>query len=360
MFGPLTGFWVISVRSDILTVVLEIIAIYFLFQYVETKKIKFLITTIIFCYLSWATKQYSIFLITGLTLSLFIFKQWRSASLAVSISFFLYALTFILGSDDYVANIFSLTNAELNPSVGIDNWVKYIGKTALFVLPLLSYILYGVFQSNLKFNRQLFCSSLTTYAIILSGGVSLGIAGIFVFQDFASQNYFFSSSIYVYFLFLIIFKRNWDTIKDGSGYFLPLVSASSAINSIVVLLYLTSQVGILNPQFSASNVEASINCFKDLPKPILTSEPMYQLPWISGNHYPFHLLVSHHYPINVAQDLEKLYDFGGIQGMLDSGLIASVVPYPLDFEHKNYQMISQSSSDCDHLGLVYVNKRMGQ
>jgi hypothetical protein len=131
------------------------------------------------------------------------------------------------------------------------------------------------------------------------------------------------------------------------------------INSIVVLLYLTSRVGILNPQYVApNNIEASINCFKTLPKPILTSEPMYQLPWISGNNYPFHFLVSHHYPINVSQGLEKLYDFGGIEGMLDSGLISSVVAYPHDFERENYEVTSQNSSDCNHFGSVYVNKQI--
>ena len=360
MFGPLTGFWVITVRADILTVVLEIIAIYFLFQYVETKKITFLITTIILCYLSWSTKQYSIFLISGLTISLFIFRQWRSVTLAVSISFFLYALTFILGSKDYIANLFSLTYAELNTSVGIDNWVKYIGKTIVFVLPVFAYVIYEIYRFTSESIRKLCRSSLTTLTIILSGCISLAVSGIFVFQDYASQNYFFSSSIYLYFVFLLIFKRNWNQVNTKPGWFFPLISLSSAINAVVVLLYLTSRIGILNPQFARHNAEASIKCFKTLPKPIFTFEPMYQLPWISGNNYPFHFLLSHHYPFNVEQDLEGLYELGGIQGMLDIGLINSVVPYPLDFEHENYEVINRRSSDCDHLGLVYVNKKMSQ
>ena len=87
---------------------------------------------------------------------------------------------------------------------------------------------------------------------------------------------------------------------------------------------------------------------------------MYQLPWISGNNYPFHFLISHHYPFNVAQGLEGLYEFGGIQGMLDTGLIASVVSPTLDFEQRGYDEISQGLSDCDHFESVYINTKVDQ
>lgn len=137
-FGPLVGFWAITVRPDMWTIAIETIGFYYFISYYKNKEYLASILLASFCYLAWSFKQNHVGLLIGVCLFQLMNHKWKSFFTIVIFSISLYALTFlILNSRDYFYLLFlSQSKMLILPVLAVNLLIKAVVKASLVFVPL--------------------------------------------------------------------------------------------------------------------------------------------------------------------------------------------------------------------------------
>ncbi|HRE33217.1 MAG TPA: hypothetical protein PLD88_14665, partial [Candidatus Berkiella sp.] len=95
-YGPLIGFWSMTVRPDLLGLFFDACAAACLLHYFPQKRIPMVILAALYCYLSWSCKQINIVMPGAIGLLLLWRRQWVACVLFGLLLVSLYAATFAL------------------------------------------------------------------------------------------------------------------------------------------------------------------------------------------------------------------------------------------------------------------------
>ncbi len=275
IFGPLTGFWNISVKPDFAYLVFEIIAIFFFLKNIERLNFTKILIISLFLYLAWSIKQTSI--ITSFAIFLYlIFKKDKLVFYYCSIFIILIFLTFILGGENYVRNMLwvdAKTIFSFNHFFKL--FVSTIGKIfPVFVISILFFIVcfkngFNILKKN---NFYLFC---------FIGFISSLINIFLSFHIGSAPNYYFVSAIY-----LVLLTSNYinSLLVSNDSKFLEIkiINFSLLTQIFLIFLVLIGYIGKIKP-FYFKDVKKIQTCTSNLEKPIFfgSSLEYYRLPWIN-------------------------------------------------------------------------------
>ena len=81
-FGPLVGFWVFTVRTDVWMLVFEASAIFLFWRFYGTRPFLAILACAIACYAAWAFKHVSVF--TAITVLIWLFLNRAAPQYGVS------------------------------------------------------------------------------------------------------------------------------------------------------------------------------------------------------------------------------------------------------------------------------------
>ena len=278
LFGPLTGFWNISVKPDFGYLIFEIIAIFLFLKNIDKLNFfKIFIITIIL-YLAWSVKQTSI--ITSFAIFVYLIIKKDKLVFYYCLTFIaLVSITFLIAGENYINNILWM-NAETNFSFlhFFKLLVTSIGKFfPVFIIAIFYFI--NRAQNNFidikQNNYDLFC---------LIGFIASIFNILLSFHIGSAPNYYFVTSIYLLILSSSHFK-NIISLKNVKSLELKIINVSLIIQSTLIVLLLFGFFGKTKP-FYYKDVEKIKECLIQIEKPIFfgSSLEYYRLPWVNGQY----------------------------------------------------------------------------
>jgi len=323
-FGPLMGFWVITVRADLWAMTFEICGIAFFLACYPTRRITAVILLALFVYIAWSFKQGSIYSAGGAAVLLLARRDWKPLIvLAVSLPV-AWAITFLVGSDVWSDTI--LFKGYLL-FYSVEHSVRVITNFAVKIGPILFFLL-GLTVVAVK-SRERRLSLWRSDAFILAAGAS--ICAVFLsipasVQTGSAENYFFTLS---FFLSLMLMASLPILMQEGGvALKIPLWAGSAGWGSLCVAIGLVffGIVGItdVSPQHERNMYMK--NCTDTLPRPLFINHRYMGLPWMTPNNA--HYVLSYIYEAERATG--QAFEHGGIGGLIRKGHFASIVtPSPI-------------------------------
>ncbi len=278
LFGPLTGFWNMSVKPDFGYLVFEMIAIFFFLKNIDKLSITKILVITLFLYLAWAVKQTSI--ITSFAIFLYLIIKKNKLIFYYCFTFIiLISLTFFLGGENYIRNMLWVDSKTL---FSINHFLKLlissIGKIfPVFVISILFFLTFFkngfiIFKKN---NYLLFC---------FIGFISSTINIFLSLHVGSAPNYYFLTSIYLL-LLTSNYVTNFINSKNIKLFELRAFNLSIFTQILLIILILSGYLGKIKP-FYFSHVQKIKSCTNKLNKPIFfgSSLEYYRLPWINGQY----------------------------------------------------------------------------
>jgi hypothetical protein len=149
-FGPLIGFWAMTVRPDVVALLFDVCGAYFLLRYFPKHLFAGVILAAFWCYLSWACKQVNIVMPVAIGLFLLIHKRWQAFILFSMLMGAGFATTLLLANYNLIKTLLFINTAvPLSFHVFTDNLISFIKKT----IPV--WILFFAILGNALANSQL-------------------------------------------------------------------------------------------------------------------------------------------------------------------------------------------------------------
>ncbi|MBI1977876.1 MAG: hypothetical protein HYS55_03905 [Candidatus Omnitrophica bacterium] len=314
-FGPLPAFWPLTTRPDMAAMVFELLAFYFFIKEFERHPNWAALTAAFFSFIAWSFKQTNITIFLGLVVFCLLRKR-RAAGLMGFTMVTLCFLALWLGGSGYrESTLFSLPVPGFSPVLGLENFFYYLAECA-FAVP--GYAAMGVvfFSKALRDkirNNQAYqlCFILALVASMVGGITSLKIG--------ASENYFIPAGIFVTFFFfcvIAVLPRNgaiWQLLHV-SFYF------SWVVNVLLVFAILFGIKGHVSKRYEHEEALALVKCSKSLSRPVFSQTAYLNLPWMLGGE-----AFIPGYTYWVENGREKVYEQGGIEGLIRQGYFGSLL-----------------------------------
>ena len=352
MAGPLIGWWVFTVRSDLWAMVFDIVGAALFLKYYSSRRVTAVLIICLAAYLAWSCKQVNVFTIGGVGLFLLARRDWPMVVLISLLLPAAWAATLFIGGHDYVQNIlFSITAGftwETYFRVLINFSVKS-GPT-LFALAAVVVIIGASRDLRRKFWNDDYCLFALCTILVTASIVSLASA-----KYGAAENYYFSLS---YFLALAVFAGIGLIMRDRSALPSLITGATSAgwvsLMAAILLVFGGAQ-GTLNLRPHHDLMMAMKKCIDPLPRPIFISHGRVALPWMAPGQSP-NFVTSFSY--NKEREAGVSFEAGGIAGLIDSGYFQSLAIYglavPTTFDGASLAGFNHVSA-CEKLQLFVRN-----
>ncbi|HEV3271019.1 MAG TPA: hypothetical protein VGZ93_02455 [Candidatus Methylacidiphilales bacterium] len=332
----LPGYYDLSVRSDVLAVLLCAMATLFFLRYLRGEKGMWLLAAALVWILAWCVKQSSIFSLIGVGFYLLLFRKWKALSILVLLYGLATGSILLLGSPEYRWNI--LTAPRVDPwtlSTGLLLLLRGVAYSlftwsALFTFPLLLKIESRAEpQGKLRnlIDRMRPGGDLSAIAvlacIVIAGGPA---AALTLCRKGGSLNYMFEVFVMASSLSYILFLRLGSRCEAPAARRLGYLAGGLLLSMCVFPL---AQIALqrIGPMERASRQDfiekrEFASFLISLPKPLLISDEIWNLPWFAGdNHGPLVKLD----PIWYPDALDKgLIQDGGIDGLIRRHWYASI------------------------------------
>ena len=287
-FGPLVGYWSITVRPDIWAVALETAALFYFLRYRQSNEIIAAVLFAVFCYLAWGFKQNHVGLLLGVCLFLLFNRQWRSFLIVASVSWLLYAATFLALNGDYIFLMFlSQSKMSMDWQRAAQLWLLAVSKAAFILVPLflilplvIRWRQHPAFSSGNGHVRLLATIFATTLSAMLIFSAKLG----------ASENYFIGPTVFGAFLLFSL----WDTLKEATWPSVA-VSLGAAVTIAGIAAVFFGIRGNADSTASHASIIATKACLSDLPRPVFANNGFADLPWINPSRPSFVLASTYYY-----------------------------------------------------------------
>lgn len=318
MFGPLIGFWSMTVRADLGGLFFEILSTLIFISLYTRQRLLAVLGLIVCVYLAWSFKQSNVFAAGGAGLFLVVRRDWKTFLLLITVLPTAWGITFLVGEKMWLHSIlmqdYPLLYSFERLVRNMVNFAIKMGPILLFLLGLLVFalrtkkIIPAFWQSN-AFMYAL-CTSVCAVALAIPASAQIG----------ASENYYFSLS---YFLGLIIFSSIPILKSFDGGIRLPVMGACIGwiTLSIAVLLVVFGYTGVTNLRHLHIKNMALKECADVLPRPLYVTSNYLGLPWMTRDNP--HFVLSYTYPLE--RKLGRKFENGGIGGMISGKKFAAVV-----------------------------------
>ena len=280
IFGPLTGYWVISGKPDIFYIFFEILAIYIILRTQNNRNYLNITIILVLLYFSWSIKQTSIVTISSFAFYLLLRKRFSFFIYIIFIFSSFLILTKILGPNQLFESIFWQGGAAI--SFNFNHFFKIFLDSlskGLIVYVGLFCIFLNIF---LKSNFISYYKSLNENQIFLIIGTLFSSSQIlFSFHYGSAVNYYYPFFIYSG---LFLFSEIDNLTKNKNLNYLLL---SSVYIQIVLIFFVFIGIKGSTSPIKYENVTEFKKCVYDLKAPILSDhKPYYRLPWITPDNNP--------------------------------------------------------------------------
>lgn len=347
-FGPLTGYWAFTTRSDVPAMALDTLAILVAVRMFQKRSFWLVLLCAIICYVAWAFKQTAITVPISVALCfIFVRRDFSSAVLFVGVTWTAYGLTFLFGSSEYMDSVlFATTNHVFSIATFLRNNVLFAGKMAPFAIGFV------VVAAMLVRNRHAHKNEIGDF-LLIGSSVSLLLALATSGKTGGADNYFFTTAVWHSALVVWAFSR-------FSGQELLYLKRAFLFGWFVVLLGVLAVAlgvrGSVNAHQTTSKYNELRECAKGVRQPVYIDNQYMHLPWMNPS--PIPIIDSWNYEYYRSKGSVLEYD--GIGGLLDRGYFGSVLISPdrnrrLDgSEMKKYQFANRSCG-----GLLLYERRPG-
>ncbi len=307
LFGPLTGFWVISAKPDFNYIIWELLAFYLFLKNIHNLNFKIIILISMILFLSFSTKQTSIILISSISFYLLINKQFKYFFLNIFIFLLANLIAFYFLGFDNLNNIFlhGGNGIELSFEHFFNVLVEYIYKSLPVTLLLILIIFYKtklVFNFRDKKNKFIVLTMVFCFLQIIPS-----------FHIGSSVNYYFMlyfiSSIVLY----KVLSENFFKLNSNEK---AIFTFSNILQSILILLIFAGIKGNYKP-FEYPNVSSYAKCVEKQnisENVFIDNITYYRLPWISKTSEENPILITMIYQIeNQNINIEKTQIYKAIK-----------------------------------------------
>lgn len=342
IFGPLTGFWVMSVKPDITYLLFEVVGIFLIIKNLkDLNYFKILLISILLIG-AWSVKQNSF--VTALSFALYLIfeKKYKFFFFFILNLTFFFIIIITLGPETLLENLSWQKGSALRfDSVHFYNVFKdSFSKILIIYTSLFIFIIKILYRKTNSLN--LLKKDKKKYFLIIGSVCSLSQI-LFSFHYGSAVNYYFIFSIYI-----SIYLINY--IGNSNNLFLNL---SIIVQIILILLILIGFKGRNSPVVY-KNINEYINCVKNLKSPIYSSKEYYRLPWITlqkDNNPIMENMMSENYYSN------NLYKLRPISKLISDGKFSSLIFFGKHknlYDLKNYKFLKYCSNEKNIS--IYIKK----
>ena len=309
-FGPLIGFWGLTVRPDVAGLFFDAIAAYCFLKYLPSRPRTAILLAALGCYLSWSFKQVNIVMPIAIGLYLLWDRKWQLVFLFSGVLISAFAITLWAASPNMLnALLFVKTALPFSFDVLQGNFLNLIKKT----VPIISLLVGTAFILKRHKKEPLNPMVILGLCGIIGWAITLLPASSKVGS---ADNYHF---IMLFFMVLI-----------AAGALQQLQQHSLALqrNYAVAGLLMIFSIAVAFSQASFKHLDtqhqdliAIRECMQKLPKPLFVINHYAALPWMNQQSFPFVLAYNYW---NDRVDGESFED-NGIGGLIDKSYFKTLI-----------------------------------
>tara|TARA_Y100000741_G_scaffold355690_1_gene331430 strand:+ start:887 stop:2326 length:1440 start_codon:yes stop_codon:yes gene_type:complete len=337
IFGLSFGYWNITVRPDIISILFEITALFIFLKLKRNPSNLNLIIIGLVLFIAWSFKQTALIVFCTINAYLLLNFKIKKNIILVTTCLSLVFLTIFLQSSDYYISTLYFLNTEYNFQIDIlfYNSAKLVSKNLILFSALIM-----IFYLKLnKINRSL--EELKKYISSNDSFLSIGlIISILYFLAIntnagASDNHSFILIIFLNFLVI----NNQRKILTNST--LKKVLIFSIISYIFICISIISgNLGRLSPN-KYLNINEYKQCIENTSQSKYIDKNYYRLPWITNYSNPSVETFNYKYELK-NNNLEH----GGHEGLINNGFYE----YLILFNEKKYNLSKYSlDKKCNNL-----------
>lgn len=327
MFGPLVGYWGITVRSDIWGMVLEVGAVYVFWKFSPKRPYLAVVLTAIMLFGAWSFKQVDVFSAIAVGLYLLFHLKIKPLILLTFTYFAFVAAVIVFATDEYIETIF------FRPAIyGFDfahllrNLQNFIIKSTPALFPLAVIFVAIIFSSDIRravwanqAGRFFAISILPLFLVVLLTSSKVG----------AAENYYFAFSFYAAASVIVFLKIVFEdeALQQGRSF---TVFRNTTVNvmilgwgtaSVAVSTVLFGFNGITSLQSQHERHTAIQACLQKMPLPVYVPNMYASLPWINLSDPP--IVLSWNYRLERRLGLE--FERDGVGGLINDGHFESLL-----------------------------------
>lgn len=320
-FGPLIGYWAFTTRADVGAVACEVMAIAAFLHIRQRRPVLAALFLGLLGYAAFAFKQPNISaLVAGGTL-LLVRREWLPLSVAVVTAGGLAAVTFLLGSHQYVLDVlmvgFTIVRDWARGARQIIIFAEKSGPT-LLCLPVVGWLV----VQKIGLRRLIADDVLVVGAVGSLSALTIVLATIF--HNGSADNYLFPISFYLALLTVRCLGLTLELFNT-----LPTVVAAAwslgwASLAAAVMVVLTGMHGTYDLSHEHEDNVRGLACLRELPGPVLVAGiggyGLLNLPWMLPGRSGW--VVSFQY--DAERRVGIPFKEGGISAFVDRGYFGTV------------------------------------
>lgn len=327
MFGPLIGYWGMTVRSDVWGMVFDILAVLVFWTVYPVAPLRAAAVTAVCLFCAWSFKQVDIFSSVAIGLYLLFHGRFRALIVLSATYFVLVGLAVVIGSEQYVRTIFLL------PALyGFDiehvvfNGKNFLTKMTPALVPLAMALI--AMAASRPLRHRVWDHPIGRFLMIAI--VPLSIFTVAISSKVgAGESYYFTLSFYVTALALYVAKTALEDDGAGVSASLKLATAGAlavgwGLAAVALLLVITGFVGTTSVRSQHANYAETRDCLQELPTPAYVPDMYLALPWMNPSDPP----VFWSWNYRLERHLGRPFERGGIGGLIDDGYFATVLATP--------------------------------
>ncbi|MES2692478.1 MAG: hypothetical protein V4773_03320 [Verrucomicrobiota bacterium] len=307
--GPITSWWIVTVRPDIWAYALEACAVaLLLWQYRTRPKLSVFLATLLF-FASWSFKHNYVAGLGAALVFLLVRKDWLGAALMTIVSIALWGTTIATMGASYWESIRSSTHADFSLGNGLG-----IGKQALMKsLPVL--VALPLVLRTLFLRRHTTSPRTLAGDALLLGAIGLALSTLLTFPSTckigAASNYYFT-------VFFIACLAVCAALALNRATYTPLLVALGL--ATVLVAPLTGKFGTLSLRPSALDLAERWRAWQQQPEPRYSFDLRLNVPWLVRTSPP--IVLAYNYDWDRRH--QRTFESGGIGGLIEQGYFASL------------------------------------
>lgn len=353
-YGPLVGFWAISINPEIWATVFTIFAVWAMLKWYDACPLRAIAAASVFSLLAWGFKQSYIFFPLAAGLFLLYRRNWSGLILLCIIHWGAWACTLYFGSDAYRSMLFQL---DTENTFAWQQLTRNLGNLVIKTTPITAALLIWAIRVRMDhppfddWKDHLIIPRTTNMQLVLFGTIAATLTIPFSAKIGASENYYFLLTFFLGLYTYIISDRVLSGIPSRIDAI--ILSAGWMANAIAVTAVVGGSTGISSVLHWNDHHQKQRACIADLPAPYLGYTNLYtNLPWMHPE--PPHIVLAWNY--HYDRDAERSFEGNGIAGQIRRKYYASLAvpttsaPIKIDGESPiGYQLAQRNCAGLDIL-----------
>lgn len=308
-FGPLLGYWTLTVRPDVLGLLLESMAAWWFLSH-SSNNAKHIALVGVLCFLAWSCKQTLVVTPGAIGLLLLLQRRWLALSILTVTYFMLVALTMVLAPEVMLKSLFFQgTSVKLSAAVLFANLINFASKSLPFIF-LFVVLLTGVFRQKVAWRSIPQATQLSIMALFVWSVILLPASS----KIGSAENYHFIALFYIILGAIGLYGQSSSAIRPWA----------LLLSSVLAVLMLT--MGLLRHHTEAIQAQQTFHqdlqqCIAQLPQPVFVDHLYGSLPWMNEEEH--HFVLAYNYWADRSQGITFEHD--GIGGLIENGYFQTLV-----------------------------------